>query len=92
MKIIRTCAGECGATIEYSVQQELNPEYRSTFVPVFRVESGSKVAYAGGHLCEDCHALIVKALSKNRQPNLPTLRKGKASGAPGVGQVGRLSG
>ncbi len=85
--IQRSCAGECGSPITYEAAETVSPEYRDTYVPVVRVTSGSRIAYAGGHLCNACERLVSAALEPGRVQQATPRRAGHAVGKRPIGQT-----
>jgi hypothetical protein len=58
LTIIRKCAGGCGATVEYSMEDDRSPSMPELSLP--------GVEYAGGHLCQDCERVVEDALKARR--------------------------
>jgi hypothetical protein len=58
LTIIRKCAGGCGASLEYCIEDDQSP-----FMPDLSMPG---VAYRGGHLCQECERVVADALALRR--------------------------
>lgn len=60
--IISDCAGGCGAIITYQIEL-----HTASAPEVYPVCEQVRVAYAGGHLCSECAAIVREALNVRRK-------------------------